>query len=701
MLVPTRRRSFFIETDEVSANEFDIVVSEPNRSPLPVKCFQQKNGCLLVEWTPKKIGSHKIEVFHSDKPVIGSPFNCEVFDASKVKIELVEPTNFVINKKIKWLLNRKNAGYAELDVTVTSPLGRHLPIEVTGMENGEGELIELPQGPTLPGLYSIFITYGGIEIADSPITFVAQESILPKLSGTGLSRGVFNEPCSFIIDAKDIYGSPEIKIDGPESDTSFSIEKCNDIYKVTYIPLEIGVFDIKILWNGQEIPNSPFHPHIVNLEKVRLIGGWDHVLDSENRLTMCLGEERKFTFDISEAGPGKLTTFSKPKSSTLLEEIPLEQTGAYKFRLAFKPKACGDYELFVYFENLLLPKMPIQTVVSENTSDGATVVLKGHGLAGARVGEETEIIIDGKDAGDGEPEVTLTGVKSDIKVKLNCVGPRLYKAVYTPRLPGTYLLNVLWNQKQVKGCPLKISILPSCDAKRVLCTGEGLKGGTIGKEIKAFIDTRRAGPGELSAHCMGPLKAAICELYDQNDGTFTLLLHPQEGGKHTLNIKYGGQHVIGSPFSLKIYSAPDASKVKVVGPGIEHGVLPIYQSHFVCDTRGAGAGQLTVRIRGPKGAFRVEMQRENQKDRTIFCKYDPTEPGDYRIEVKWAGENVPGSPFFVMIFDTQDELNRYQHNGYSNPLVSLPPLNAIERMNGPSYSEDWKQMSWKGSTADL
>lgn len=45
---------------------------------------------------------------------------------------------------------------------------------------------------------------------------------------------------------------------GPESDTSFSIEKCNDIYKVTYIPLEIGVFDVKILWNGQEIPSLFF-----------------------------------------------------------------------------------------------------------------------------------------------------------------------------------------------------------------------------------------------------------------------------------------------------------------------------------------------------------------------------------------------------------------------------------------------------------
>ena len=87
--------------------------------------------------------------------------------------------------------------------------------------------------------------------------------------------------------------------------------------------------------------------------------------------------------------------------------------------------------------------------------------------------------------------------------------------------------------------------------------------------------------------------------------------------------------------------------------------LAMYQSRFICDTRGAGAGQLTVRIRGPKGAFRVEMQRESQKDRTILCKYEPTEPGDYRIEVKWSGEHVPGSPFMVMIFDTQEELSRF------------------------------------------
>ena len=42
-----------------------------------------------------------------------------------------------------------------------------------------------------------------------------------------------------------------------------------------------------------------------------------------------------------------------------------------------------------------------------------------------------------------------------------------------------------------------------------------------------------------------------------------------------------------------------------------------------------------------------------------MCKYEPTEPGDYRIEVKWSGEHIPGSPFMVMIFDTQEELSRF------------------------------------------
>lgn len=59
----------------------------------------------------------------------------------------------------------------------------------------------------------------------------------------------------------------------------------------------------------------------------------------------------------------------------------------------------------------------------------------------------------------------------------------------------------------------------------------------------------------------------------------------------------------GSPFTLRVSAAPDAGKVVASGPGINNGILATFKSHFTVETSGAGAGQLTVRIRGPKGKY--------------------------------------------------------------------------------------------------
>lgn len=366
--------------------------------------------------------------------------------------------------------------------------------------------------------------------------------------------------------------------------------------------------------------------------------------------------------------------------------------------------APGEYNFDLSWSGVSVSQSPRSAYVpTQQTAE--KVVLTGRGLAAAQAGEVAHFTIDALQAPQGRPEVILT-YQDNTSVSVSLAQPRpnesIWLASYTPpRSSGGPLnLSVKWNGRIVKGCPLTVAVGmkllyckmfvsdldnftgSSVDATKVLCSGEGLRHGVVGREIRSWIDTRRAGPGELTAHCTGPRKVAYCELYDHGDATFTLNVKPQEPGRHLLTIKYGGQHVPGSPFGLKVAGAPDASKVRVYGPGIEHGVLATFQSRFICDTRGAGAGQLTVRVRGPKGAFRVEMQRESQKDRTILCKvhtsfgfynhkilfansykynfqYDPTEPGDYRVEVKWAGDLVPGSPFPVMIFDTEEELRRF------------------------------------------
>jgi len=57
----------------------------------------------------------------------------------------------------------------------------------------------------------------------------------------------------------------------------------------------------------------------------------------------------------------------------------------------------------------------------------------------------------------------------------------------------------------------------------------------------------------------------------------------------------------GSPFVLLVAGAPDASKVRTHGPGIEHGVLSSFHGQFTVETAGAGSGQLVVKVRGPRG----------------------------------------------------------------------------------------------------
>ncbi|CAI9739310.1 filamin-A-like [Octopus vulgaris] len=126
---------------------------------------------------------------------------------------------------------------------------------------------------------------------------------------------------------------------------------------------------------------------------------------------------------------------------------------------------------------------------------------------------------------------------------------------------------------------------------------------------------------------------------------------------------------LGSPFNIMVGDPPDAKEVYVYGPGIEDGVLYSYQSNFIVETTGAGNGRLAVKIKGPKGAFNVNMRKSPASNRTIICNYKPTEIGEYIICVTWSDENVTGSPFVVKIFDNPFELQNKASNDGGNRAI--------------------------------
>jgi hypothetical protein len=97
-----------------------------------------------------------------------------------------------------------------VDVTVTTPLARELPLEVKSLPNGEGDLVEFY--PTLPGKYRFNVLYGGEEIPGSPFIFVVEEEGLAKAHGEGLLNGSEGVPSHFFIDARGLVGEPTVQV---------------------------------------------------------------------------------------------------------------------------------------------------------------------------------------------------------------------------------------------------------------------------------------------------------------------------------------------------------------------------------------------------------------------------------------------------------------------------------------------------------
>ena len=122
-----------------------------------------------------------------------------------------------------------------------------------------------------------------------------------------------------------------------------------------------------------------------------------------------------------------------------------------------------------------------------------------------------------------------------------------------------------WGLKLIGDSPFKVNVRKNCDASKVIVSGDGLKMSSFGQEMKIFIDTRGAGPGELTGNCIGPHQVALCDLFDNNNGTFNLFIRAQEPGMHALHIKYNEEHVFGSPFIIRVSENTDASKVRVIG----------------------------------------------------------------------------------------------------------------------------------------
>ena len=172
--------SFTIDTLGQKSGDFDVLITGPPDAippyeAIPLRCYQQKDGRLLVEFTPVTTGVHKVEVLEKGRLIRGAPFECHAFNPDDVYIvDVPAQDGHPPGKVIRFKVDRRRAGLADLEVVVTSPVGEALPVEVKALTAEAGvDLVEFR--PDVSGQYKFVVHYGGDLVPDSPVSFTVRE----------------------------------------------------------------------------------------------------------------------------------------------------------------------------------------------------------------------------------------------------------------------------------------------------------------------------------------------------------------------------------------------------------------------------------------------------------------------------------------------------------------------------------------------
>lgn len=92
-----------------------------------------------------------------------------------------------------------------------------------------------------------------------------------------------------------------------------------------------------------------------------------------------------------------------------------------------------------------------------------------------------------------------------------------------------------------------------------------------------------------------------------------------------------------------------------IGPTIQIGEETV----ITVDAKAAGKGKVTCKVSTPDGA-ELDVDVVENADGTFDIYYTAPEPGKYVITIRFGGENIPNSPFHVVV-STHEPMDAVQH----------------------------------------
>ena len=588
-----------------------------------------------IFFTPRKTGRHKLHVLFAGTAILLPPLEFLVVDPALVKVTPPTPnTCGVYTCQQPHIFNIICQGVLE-QITGTARGRQSMQmINIPVQHLGGGRYIATLIAHT-PDKYDVEFYYSGHLVPSSQFLLSLEKEASP-----GLVR------CTVYVSRTD--GKISVEADTSRAGTGkLSATVKGDIvgavvcktedagagkWVVTFNPPLPDVYTVHVYWNDIDVLNSPFTISTIRMDasKVKVEGPYSNQTPV---LAIC---------DTSEAGEGTLT--AKCTGNRYGDvSVHVTPTGNNCYKVFFTPPGNDRFILSIFWDGLHIPHSPFELDV--NVPDASKVRVDGPYRCTEGTGP-VHTYIDTSEAGEGKLQVKCVAICEDggpVEVDLARKQAGRYTAVFMANKPGTYNVDITFNEKPVPQSPVGIVIEEPLIVRKAW--------GVIEIMLKLPREVT-----ELNGHVVHRPTGNKLELNIDSGvvpGTFKCTFKPQHPGRHDVHVNCGRKAIQGSPFEVLV-----KPRLQPVVTGLRRDQCVDEAAPFQVDCTTAGEGKLVVRSELDKGQKMHHTGRTSILDTVQREKcpglYDgtfvPKVVGKHLVYIDWCGTQIEGSPFVINAF---------------------------------------------------
>lgn len=581
-----------INTKDAGFGGLSVALEGPGRSE--IVSGDAADGSIKLNYKPYEPGQYNLIVKYADHVVPGSPFNIKVTGQgtnpqkeSLKKFRKLVPVADV-NTECHFSFKLPGVSAYDLSARIHSPQGNS---EDASVKDKGDYVYQVTFVPKEVGLFSLSIRNKDMHISGSPFPFTVGPSLdfgphKVRCGGPGLIRGSCNKLNEFNVFTREAgAGELSVIIEGPSKPELTYTDRKDGSCHIGYKVSQPGEYRISVLFDDQEVPESPFRaiilPQSGDVSKIEL-----GPMPPNNMIQ--LNKPCNLTV-IMNGAKGNIEGKVKLPSGKF-EDCFASPIDAENWGVRFIPRELGVHQVHIKFNkgSTHIPQSPVFIRVGHDKADPAAVLVHGQGLKSAIVNHATDFVVETCNAGHALLEVNIEGPS---KVSMGCAElDEGYKINYTPLAPGDYLISIKYNGCHIGSSPFKIratkqpgsktvadigsheisSIAISTtereakqkveqmprfksDASRVYCKGMGLKKAFVGKPNTLTVNCSEAGFNMIYASFLGPTRNTIheCSVKHMGGSIYEVKYTCKDRGDAILIVKYGDEQIPGSPFRLE------------------------------------------------------------------------------------------------------------------------------------------------------